>query len=218
MTNINSAVTNFIDQDVSIRRGLTRGFINVRSLAKYIHQNMQLNCSLDAVISAIRRYDTTEKNKEDIKNRYKLLANAKMSSRTRIMSVLLKKDMEVRQSLIKLYNKIDFARGDILRILEVSQYIKIIIDQSNEDKIDSLFSEVLSKVKKLGEISLIYDKEVINTPGVFAALASELALNNISIRDGVICDFEHIFILDQDDVMKALNVLHNIVKWGERTK
>ena len=63
MTNIQNEVTNFIEQDVSIRRGLTRGIINTRALAKYIHKNLMLSSSIDAVISAIRRYETKEEPK-----------------------------------------------------------------------------------------------------------------------------------------------------------
>jgi hypothetical protein len=213
-----SEVTNFIDQDVSVRRGLSRGYINSRALAVYIHKNLRLSCGLDAVISAIRRYDIREEFKEDIKKRYKLIASAKVSSRTRMTSVLLRKEMEVRKSLIKLYGKIDFVKGEVLRILEVSQFTKIILDETNFGKVEELFSksDIINVEKKLGEISLIYSDDVIETPGVFAALASELALNNISIRDGVICGSEHILILKEDEVMTALQILHNITKWGEK--
>ncbi len=218
MTNIQDSVTNFIDQDVSIRRGLSRGFVNTRALASYIYRNLSLDCSVDAVISAIRRYEVKDDTKEDMKKRYKLIGAAKVSSKTRMASILLKKDMEVRKSLIKLYNKIDFAKGDVLRILEVTQFIKIIIDQDNLKTVEDIFSksDILTIDKKLGEISLIYSDEVINTPGVFGAFASELALNNISIRDGVICGSEHIFIVKEDDLMKALETLHKISKWGEK--
>ncbi len=218
MTNIQSTVVNFIEQDVSIRRGLARGFVNVRALAVYIHKNLGLICSIDAVISAIRRYEGENEAKEDIKKRYKLIADAKVSSRTRMLSVLFKKDMEVRKALIKLHDKIDFSRGEVLRILEVSQFLKIIIDYSNFRFIEEFFpkSDIVAIDKKLGEISLIYEESVIDTPGVFAALSSELALNGISIRDGVICGSEHIFIINDDDLMKALQAVYRICKWGEK--
>ena len=218
MTNIQSNVTNFIEQDVSIRRGLSRGFVNIRALAKYIHDNLALPCSLDAIISAIRRYETEEQTKEDIKNRYKVIANSKVSSRTRMASVLFKKKMEVRNSLLKLYSKIDFTKGEVLRILEVSQWIKIIIDQDNLKLVDEMFEkkDILEIDNKLGEISLIYQEEVINIPGIFSVLSSELVLSDISIRDGVICGSEHIIIVNEDDLMKALQALHKVTKWGEK--
>jgi aspartokinase len=220
MTNIQQEVTNFIEQDVSLRRGLTRGLLNTRALAMYIHKNLHLSCTLDAVISAIRRYETQSEPKEDIKKRYKLIASAKVSSRTRMISILLKKEPEVRAALTKLYSKIDFPKGEVIRILEVSQSIKLIIDESNFPEIEKLFSkkDIISIEKKLGEISLIYADEVANTPGVFAALSSELSLSGISIIDGMICGNEHIFIINEDDLMKALQAMHRISKWGEKNK
>lgn len=213
-------VTNFIEQDVSIRRGLTRGLLNTRALAKYIHDNLGHPATLDAIISAIRRYEAKEEAKDDIKKRYQLIAAAKVSSRTRMVSMLFRKEMDVRKSLVSLYNKIDFSKGDVLRILEVSQFIKVITDEANLEKIHELFpkKEIISTEKRLGEISLVYNEEVANTPGVFAALSGELALSGISIIDGVICGNEHIFIVNEDDLMKALEAMHRIRKWGERHK
>ena len=47
MDSVTSKVTNFINQDVSIRRGLTRGFINVRALAIYIHKNLDEETAIE---------------------------------------------------------------------------------------------------------------------------------------------------------------------------
>ena len=126
--------------------------------------------------------------------------------------------MDVRKSIIKLYNKIDFTRGEVLRILEVNQFMKIIIDSTNMKYVHELFpkNDIISTEQKLGEISLIYDEEVEKIPGVFAALTSELGLSSISIRDGVICGSEHIFIIKKDDLMKALETFYKISKWGEK--
>ena len=133
-----------------------------------------------------------------------------------MVSVLFKKTADVRNALVKLYNKIDFSKNEVIRILEVSQYIKLIIDRSNLSKVEEMFSDIVSVEEKLGEISLVYEKEIANTPGVFAALAGELALSDLSIIDGVICGNEHIFIINEDDLMKALEAMHRIRKWGEK--
>jgi aspartokinase len=220
MTNIQGEVTNFIEQDVSIRRGLSRGLLNSRALAKYISQNLKLNCTIDAVISAIRRYESKAEPKEYIKERYKLIASAKVSSRTKMISVLLKKNVDVRKSITNLYNKVDFSKGEVIRILEVNQYIKLIVDEANFKDVQELFSksDVVSIEKGLGEISVIYGAEVANTPGVFAAVSGEYALSNISLVDAVICGNEHIFIVNEDDLMKALEAMHRIRKWGEKVK
>ncbi len=216
MDSVTSKVTNFINQDVSIRRGLTRGFINVRALAIYIHKNLDEDYGLQAVISAVRRYSTTTDFKEDIKHRYQLTAQAKMSSRTRMCSILLKKEPEVRAALAKIYSMIDFSRGYVVRTLESSQNIKLIIDDVHLEKIQSIFqkSQIVEIERDLGEISLLYDIDVRHTPGLFAVVTSELGLHDISIRDGVLCGSEYILIVAQDDVVKAVSVLDAIRKWS----
>src|SRR3989338_3045512 len=141
MDSVTSKVTNFINQDVSIRRGLSRGFINVRALAVYIQHNLDEQYSLESVISAVRRYSVSSDFKEDIKRRYELTAQAKMSSRTRMCSILLKKEPEVRAALSKIYVLIDFSRGYVVRTLESSQYIKVIVDDIHVEKVQALFQK-----------------------------------------------------------------------------
>ena len=220
MTNVQDEVTNFIDQDVSIRRGLSRGLINSRALAKYIHENLGLTCSIDGVISAIRRYRIDDSAKEDIKKRYQLIASAKVSSRSKMASVLLKKSADARSGILGLYDRIGFSKGEVLRILEVSGYIKVILDESNLGKIGMHFrhDDVISQMKDLGEICITYPVRAAGIPGIFAAISSELSLSGISLVDGVICGEEHIFIVEKDDLMKSLETMHRIIKWGEKVR
>ena len=218
MASIMAKVTNFIDHDVSIRRGLTRGFINTRALAKYLQKTLELNVGLDAVISAIRRYTATDEHKTEAKKRYHNIAAAKITSRTKMCSILLKKDAKARSGIAALYAKIDFSKGDVLRTLESNQHIKMIIDESNLTLAQSLVGDHTLLIKKdLGEISLLYD-DADALPGTFAAVSSEIALNNISLQDALICGAEHIIILHQDDVVRTVQVLDSIRTWAENTK
>ena len=63
--NIREKVWKFIDTDISIKKDLSRKVVNVRSLAKHILATQKLSTSLDAVISAIRRYSLDTKKSED---------------------------------------------------------------------------------------------------------------------------------------------------------
>ena len=56
MTNITFKVWDMINNDPSIKRGLARGITNQRALAKYLLEKKEIDASLDAVITAIRRY------------------------------------------------------------------------------------------------------------------------------------------------------------------
>ena len=72
---IREFVWKIIDTDVSLKKDLLRGIINVRSLANYILSTQKIDASLDAIISAIRRYEKSPENKEEaysVYNRYKV--------------------------------------------------------------------------------------------------------------------------------------------------
>ena len=66
MKNINREVWRYIDNHITIKKNLADELINVRALAKKIIKDLNLNCSLNAVISGIRRYHIDLKEKEHL--------------------------------------------------------------------------------------------------------------------------------------------------------
>ena len=62
MTNTTNKVYNFLIKNPDITKNLQKGLINTRALAILIMKQEQVNSSVHAVISAIRRYETEEKN------------------------------------------------------------------------------------------------------------------------------------------------------------
>ncbi len=209
MKNINREVWRYLDNHITIKKDLADGLINGRALAKRIIKDLGLNCSLNAVISAIRRYHIDMKEKEYLPEIYKLLMKAKLLTRTKLASVLLKKNETVRNKLANLYQKIDFQGGDTLRIFEVNKYIKIIIDEKTSEEAEKIFDkkEIVDMEKNLGEITITYNVDITKTPGVFALLSNELAANNISIIDSMICHSEHLIIVKEKDLQRSFNVL-----------
>ncbi|MBS3128890.1 hypothetical protein J4410_07145 [Candidatus Woesearchaeota archaeon] len=220
MTNVMQHVTALIDQDVSLRRSLTRGFVNTRALALYIQNHLEISASLDAIISAIRRYDLSNTFKDTTKKRYEIIAKAKISSRTNLCSLLLKKEKEVQEILSSYYLLFDFSKGEIFRILESSQNITLILDDTQRDTLKNMFKKthILSTTKNLGEISLIYPLDISSFPGIFAAVNSEIALNNIAIKNAILCESEHTIILHEKDIIPTLNILSHIRSWDAEKK
>src|SRR3989338_11002525 len=54
---ITKEVWNVINSDLSIQRDIEKGLINHRALARYVLEKYGVKASLEAVISAIRRYE-----------------------------------------------------------------------------------------------------------------------------------------------------------------
>ncbi|MFH1276212.1 MAG: hypothetical protein ABIH82_03800 [Candidatus Woesearchaeota archaeon] len=212
MKNVNKEVWRYLDNHITIKKNLSDDLINVRALAKKIIQDAHIHCSLNAVISAIRRYHSELKEHEHLPKVYALLKKAKILVRTKLASILLKKNENVRMKLASLYPKIDFVGGDTFRIFEVNKYIKLIIDERALEEVQSLFNknDIVDSEKDLGELTIIYGIDITKTPGVFALLSNELAANNVSIVDSTICHSEHLIIVKEKDLQKGFNVISGL--------
>ncbi len=221
MKNINKEVWRYLDNHLPIKKNLADNLINVRALAKKIIADLHLHGSLNSVISAIRRYHFDLEENDLLPQIYQTLRDAKLQTRTKLASLLLKKNELVRNKLAQLYQKIDFQGGDTLRIFEVNKYIKIIIDEKAIDEVKNIFlsTEIVALEKNLSELTIIYKEDITKVPGVFAFISNELAADRISIIDSMICHSEHLVILKGNDLQKAFNTLFALTnRDGQETK
>lgn len=212
--NIREFVWKVIDMDISLKKDISRGVVNMRALANYIIDSYKLKVSIDSVVSAIRRYNVIPEKKTNIGTVYELLKKAETRTLTRMASLSLKKNEETTLKLGQLLPKIDFEAGETLRILEGAKQFRIIVNRNSFDKMQEFFGKknIIGKNKKIGMIEMIYPDILQKTPGVFSVISTELAQNDISIIDALICANEHIIIVSEADLLRAFEVVDNICK------
>ena len=212
--NIREFVWKIIDTDISLKKCLLRDVINVRSLANNILSAQKIDASLDAVISAIRRYDKSQEKGREAYSVYDVLKQARISTRTNMSSLLLKRTDEVKTKLGRPDKLIDFQGHETIRVLEGSQALTLIFDRKNFEKIKSLFTKavILEENKNIGMIELTYQRILKKTPGVFLILYNELAENGISIIDSLMSSTEHILLLEEEKLLKAFELIYNLCK------
>ena len=210
--NTRELVWRFIDTDISLKKDLSRKIINVRSLANHIIDSQKISASLDAVISAIRRYNLDTKKHEDAGSIHSVLKQARVAIRTKMSSLLLKRTDFVKTKLGRPDKLMDFQGHDIIRVLEGSQALTIVIDQKNLEKIKSTFPKdlILEENKKVGMVEINYPRILKKTPGVFSIIYNELAENDISIIDALISSNEHILIIEEEKLLKAFELVQKL--------
>ena len=212
--NVRESVWKFIGTDISLKKDLSRKIINVRSLAKYIIATQKLNASVDAVISAIRRHNLDAKKSDDAISINSVLKQARVAIRTKMSSLLLKRTDLVKTKLGRPDRLMDFQNHDVIRILEGSQALTIVIDQKNLEKIRHIFPKdlILEENRKVGMVEISYPRILKKTPGVFSIIYNELAENNISIIDALISSNEHILIIEEEKILKAFELIYSLCK------
>jgi hypothetical protein len=214
MTNINKLTWDYIENSIEIKKTLLSGLINISALARQIAKENHLEKNIDAIISAIRRYEGKAEVKKRYTKLYELLKKAKISTKTKLASILVKRNDETEKKVGSIYSKINLRRESTIRIFEVTNYIKIIMDEEFFDEIKKIFiaKEIEAVEKNLGELTINYMDDITKIPGVFATLANEMSLNGVSIIDSMICHWEHIIVVKEDDLEKAFSVVLHLTK------
>ena len=213
MNNTREAVWKILDKSPCIRRNLSQNLINIRALARYLSKEYNVHGSMDAIINAIRRY-RVNRYYGIIKRTINLLKETSISTRSRIANIAIIKDAEVQNLLPQLFSIISYNRGDVLRIIQADQSMKILIDEKNLCKIEKIFpkKKIISITKNLAEINMHFPEKATNTLGIAGVLTNELAINNINVLEVISCAPEMLFFVNEKDVSKAHNVIYQLCK------
>ena len=212
MSNIVQKVWRILDNNPSIKRDLSLGLINTSALARYLIQEKKINGTLDGVIGAIRRYDYG-KHEEIFSKAYNLLGQTiNLFTRKKIAEIALKKDEDVQQLLPKLFDIIKYIQGDILRIMQANESVRLLIDEKNLEKVMKNFpkTKILALEKDLAEIDIYIHPDMQDTPGILAVIANEFAINEINIVEVMTCPPEMLFIVKGEDLIQVHDVLNKL--------
>jgi len=212
MKNIVGEVWKVLDNSPCIRRDLSRGLINARALAKYILKTQKMDTTLDAVISAIRRYELGRQDDIFITARKLIGQTISLSTRSGLAEISFIKDDEVQRLLPELFDIIDYARGEVLRIIQATRSIKILIDEKNLENTTDLFpkDKILKIDRNLAEINMHMHQKMLNTRGILAVMANELAINSINIIEIMSCIPEMLVFVKEEDILKTYQVLYQL--------
>lgn len=216
MTNVAKEVHRFLDHDNAVRKDLGRGLINVRALAAFIQRQLGLNSGLDAIISAIRRYEISDKEDKVFSRAIQIVRHAKLSTKNHVSIISLVKDSSVQQLLPRLFSIIDYARGEVLRIIQAEELLKVVVDQKNVSAVIALFpkDKVKGIERDLAEINMRLDPVSSKVPGVLAILDTELANNNVNIVETMSCVPELLWFIDEKDLLKAHQTFLELISAG----
>ena len=212
MTNISDKVKVLLDNDFIIRRCLFQNILSLRALSRHIIKEINLEQkNMDAIMSAIRRYKKDNKTKETQRTQ-KIISDVSIKTKDRILDVYLSKNKEIQAKIIELNRHIDFEKGEILRIIQAEQGIRLIIEDKNFKHFSDIFNkkDIISINRNLTEINIQFSLHAAKTPGIIALISSSLNSENINIVEIMSSAPELIILLDQKDLIKALSTLENL--------
>ena len=209
MTNITHQVWNIIDSSPCIKRNMSDGLINTTALARYLIKEKKVKGTIDAISSAIRRYELTKYN-DIFASAQKIVSLGIISTRSKLATIAVIKDAEIQKLLPKLTSVIQFSRGDVLRIIQADESIKILINEKNLEKILKFIpkNKIIEIERDLAELNMHVHEKAKKTPGILANISQELALNKINVVEIMSCFPELLWFVKEKDALNAYNILY----------
>jgi hypothetical protein len=183
MTSITKQVWRIIDEDPSIRKDLARGIVNVSGLAAWLKEKYAIEGSLDSLISAIRRYNADDDVSKEYEAVQSALAEAVVSTKTRITALHLKNSTNLYKYLGELMKDPEFYKSEIFRLLKTRNETLCFIDKESLDRAKTFFPEgnIVEITEGLAELALGLSPEGWAAKGVMGRLANEIANYDVNI-------------------------------------
>lgn len=191
-------VWNILKSDPTIQKNLDRGLINIRGLSRYLIEKHKIDASMDAVISAIRRFDSKKYEKEE-QTILNLLKNSKISTKNNIVCFTL--GIDALSILGNILNR------NIRAVIGTNE-IKIVCEKESSEDIESFLSEYIKKEEKdLSELSITVNQKAVKQKGLVARISNEIAIHNINIVELLISPPEFLIYVKEKDMIKTHETL-----------
>jgi len=208
----------YIDAHPSIKDCISKDLINYSSLARQIMKDRGIK-NEEAVMIACRRYAVKLTKRDHERDILRILAGSRLEVKTKICIVTAKNDWTVLQRLGTVFQKLINEKA-IMQVIQGAQAITIIADEKlKSEVVNAVGRESVLKVRQdLVEITVKSPERIVETSGVFAFLASNLAENNVNVVETVSCYTDTIFIVNEADMIYGYSLLTKIIESAEEVE
>jgi aspartokinase len=215
MVTVSHVVQKLVDERIFVQETMNRGIISFALLAKElqpeVEEELGKKVKKHAVEMALRRY--AEKVKQKHKN-IDFNYSSDIIMKTKICDMSVTRSPTLITKLKKLYDIIDFDKGDCLNIIQGSGEVSIVTNERYKEKfIDSLKGEKILNIEEdLISLTMTFSKDFLYTPGVIFNIIRNIAWENINIFEVVSTNTELTLIIHKKDALKGYKALEKLIK------
>lgn len=215
MVTISHVVQKLINNKTYLLEPISRGIVAYGSLAEQlkpeIEEELNKEVKTHAIVMALRRHAETlkEKNKQ-ITFDY----SSEIILKTDMCDISVLRSPSLLNKLKKLYEIVDFEKGDILNIIHGRHEVSVVTNERYKNKLLVILKleKILNVEGNLVSLTLTYSKNFLYTPGVIFNVVRNIAWENINIYEIVSTNTELTFILSKNDAIRGYKVLEKLVK------
>jgi hypothetical protein len=210
MAEIRRRVEHIIDADPIIKRGLQRGIVNSRALARYVRTTEGVDSTHDAILGIIRRYKPYDEESADTHHFFR---ECELTSRNKIAELSVKYRQETMYQVAEFVSNRETTGGEKVKLVVGSGFVKVIADQKALEDFSKTLrpGETIAYSRDLTEITLHLPPATHTTKGIVAKVVMELGLNDINLLGIVDCAPELTLVVAEKDAPRTLEALQTML-------
>jgi hypothetical protein len=223
MVTVAHIVSKIIGNRPFLEEALVNDIINYAYLADMlkpeIEREMRHEVNRYAIIMAIRRFADTLK--ESFVGQPNLsLMDADITIISGIFELTTVKDAETMKVVSKLYDLVDFNKGDFLTITQGLYEITILSNVRYKKAMLDLFDKMdVKKVSTgLSSLTVKIPEKAAESIGLLYTLTKALSWENVNIFEVVSTLTEEIFIIGEEDTAVAFDAIKRLIKNDKKEK
>ena len=216
MVTIAHLVEKIVERTPFLEEALARGLINYAALAESLQPEIESELKKpvkpSAIMMALRRL-SEKLEKGFIKQAQIRFKESDLTIKSDLFEITVLKSPTIINNLKKLYEIIDFSRGDFLTITHGIYEITIISNKKYKARVQKIFADekIVKLIEGLSSLSIKIPIEAVEQVGLFYVVTKALNWETINIIELVSTLTEMTFILKEDDVSQAFNALKKLM-------
>lgn len=213
MITVPEAAEKIIKRSRYLSEAMSKGFINISSLARYmkpeIEEMLVKKINESSIIMALNRLQKKLKPGFKYSNIFKVPPTIIVISNLAGLNIVNSQGLNEKYEEILNFN--DEKKYNVIFTKGISESTLIVNNEVYGDIKKILHGEkIISEFNKLSSITIQLPKESINTPGVFYFLLKSLAWEGVNIIEIISTSLELTIIFEDRDVNKAFSILKSL--------
>ena len=215
MVTISHVVKKLIEAKPMLQEAIANNIVSFANLAEHlkiqIEKELGTKVKEPAIVMALRRYAENTNKKENVSIPVKF--NTELIMKTGLTDITIVKTNSALSKLRKVYELVDYEKGETLNIIQGDYEITLVISQKKADKLLKVLEheKIINVEKELVSVSMTFSKDFLYTPGSLARATRKLAWENINIFENISTMTELIFIVKKKDATRAYNALQELI-------
>ena len=205
-----------IEEKAFLQDALYRRIINYQSLAEelkpQVEKELKKKVKTSTIMISLRRY--ADKLEKKYIKKITFGPECDLDMKSKIIEISVKRSNSIFTLVPEIFELVNFDEGGILNFTNGNYDVSIVTNERyKEEIIKKLKSEKIIEVNdNLVALSFKYSRDFRHIPGTLHQIIRILAWENINILELIETMNETIFILSEDDSLRAFRSLHNLLK------